>query len=130
MKNIGWFFLLPFAAIAEPITITWDHPLQYEDGTVLSPSEITKTEVICSNYYEGWPNSFPVSKPCPFGTIDVPGEFNEVTIDVAVPKEGAKFFFRARTWVGDSFSEYSNEASKEFNKSNPKPPVISITVQP
>ena len=39
--------MFPFFASAEPITLSWDPPTTYEDGTVLEPADI-------KNYRVNW----------------------------------------------------------------------------
>jgi hypothetical protein len=132
VKLIVGFLLLILIQTANSadLTIHWSHPTEYTDGSPLPVSDITRTGIKCVKYYEGWPNSFPLEKPCPFNEVFAEGPLNKLTINLYVPIQGAKVFVSARTWVGELFSEFSNEVFKEYPGAVPKPPVIQITVTP
>lgn len=77
-------------AEVERAEVSWLHPLSYTDGTVLSPDDITLTEI------EYW--SCPTDETIPAATTLRPVPAPDTSVTIA-PLEPGRWCFRARTWV-------------------------------
>jgi len=106
--------LLPVAALAYTISLSWTNPTERVDGTPLAASEIKETVISC-----GTPNGpydqFTWVSPGAATSASPPTQFNGKTCCVAQTKD--QF---------DQLSDYSNEACKTPGR--PKPPA-DFTVQ-
>lgn len=113
MKTLGVLLLVtfPLVALANNAELRWNAPTQYEDGSVLVPSEIKNYKV----YYgtkQGGPYQF---------IVTVPGNNTAVTISNLT--NGTWYFVATTVSIQDSESSPSPEVSKVINIiRKPKPP--------
>lgn len=102
---------LPMLANAGDAVVSWDPPIEYEDGTAIQAGEITNYKI----YYgqtSGGPYQFSVS---------IDGSVTTATITGLA--KGDWFFVATATTINGLESVYSNEAAKTVRgTSKPKPP--------
>lgn len=104
-------FLASFGAYAGDAIVSWDPPLEYEDGTPILANEITKYSIFYGQTNNG-PYNF---------KVDVAGNINTVTINGLA--KGTWYFVATATTSNGMESAYSVQASKAVQgSSRPRPP--------
>lgn len=104
-------FLASFGAYAGDAVVSWDPPLEYEDGTAILSGEITKYSIFYGQT-SGGPYNF---------KVDVGGNINTATITGLA--KGTWYFVATATTNNGMESAYSTQVSKAVQgSSKPRPP--------
>ena len=119
MRKLLALLLLPFAAGAADVTVTWTHPSANTDGSALSVSNIASTRVeygSCSGTAFG----------TKAGEVVVPAPATTTTVTLAPGTHCFRAYTRTVAAVGGLESGPSGVASKVVPYSPPNPPVITV----
>ena len=127
---IALLSLISISAFAAPVTVSWQLPDQYCDGSQILPGDITNMEIYVST------STIPASDVSCGGTPDTPPPGGTATVVSPTPSDnqmdidlspGLTYFIRARVQdANGEWSNFSNEVQRFVAFPRPEVPTITI----